>query len=178
MANANKGAAILDAKNVVPIGQVDGAELLNKVEGFLSRFISYPSESARIAHVLWIVHAHLMDLWVNTPRIAFLSPEPGSGKTRALEITELLVPRPVAQIGCSVSYLFRKVSDPNGLPTILFDEIDTIFGPKAKENEDLRALLNAGHRRGQKIGRCVARGREIDLVEFDSFSAVAVAGLG
>ena len=30
------------------------------------------------------------------------------------------------------SYLFRKVGDPEGLPTILFDEIDTVFGPKPK----------------------------------------------
>ena len=35
-----------------------------------------------------------MDEWESTPRLAFLSPEPGSGKTRALEISETLVPRP------------------------------------------------------------------------------------
>ena len=53
------------------------------------------------------------------PRIAFLSPEPGSGKTRALEVTELLVPRPVEAVNTTPAYLFRKVSDQAGLPTIL-----------------------------------------------------------
>jgi hypothetical protein len=182
MANADKGAAVLDAKaiaeNVIPIGQINGAELLDKVEAHLSRFVAYPSEATRIAHVLWIAHAHNMELWESTPRIAFLSPEPGSGKTRALEVTETLVPRPLSQVGCSASYLFRKVSDPNGLPTILFDEIDTVFGPKAKENEDIRGLLNAGHRRGATVGRCVVRGREIVPEEYQSFCAVAIAGLG
>ena len=76
-----------------------------------------------------------MDAWESTPRIAFLSPEPGSGKTRALEITELLVPNPVEAINVTPAYLFRKVTDPAGLPTILHDEIDTVFGPKAKETK-------------------------------------------
>ena len=36
-----------------------------------------------------------------------------------------------------------------------------MFGPKAKENEELRGLLNAGHRRGPVAGRCLVRGKEI-----------------
>ena len=63
----------------------EGAAILNGARSFLSRFIAYPSEHAKVAHVLWVVHAHLMAAWESTPRIAFLSPEPGSGKTRAME---------------------------------------------------------------------------------------------
>src|SRR6516162_9623659 len=73
-----------------------GAAILDGAFAFLKRFVAYPSEHAHVAHVLWIAHAHLMDAWESTPRLAFLSPEPASGKTRALEITELLVPDPVA----------------------------------------------------------------------------------
>ena len=65
---------------------LNGAKLLDQVHAFLGRFVAYPSEEAHVAHTLWIAHAHLMDAWESTPRIAFLSPEPGSGKTRALEI--------------------------------------------------------------------------------------------
>ena len=133
-----------------------GAALLNDVHAFLGRFVAYPSEDTHIAHVLWIVHTHLMDAWESTPRIAFLSPEPGSGKTRALEVSELLVPRPVEAINVTPAYLFRKVGNPEGRPTILFDEIDTVFGPKARDNEEIRGLLNAGHRRGAVAGRSSA----------------------
>lgn len=66
--------------------------LLEETIGFLRRFIAYPMPGAAVAHALWIIHTHLMECWESTPRIAFLSPEPGSGKTRALEVTELLVP--------------------------------------------------------------------------------------
>jgi hypothetical protein len=119
-----------------------------------------------------------MDAWDSTPRIAFLSPEPGSGKTRALEVTELLVPRPVEAVNTTPAYLFRKVSDPAGLPTILYDEIDTLFGPKAKDNEEIRGMLNAGHRRGAVAGRCVTRGELVVTEELPAYCALALAGLG
>jgi hypothetical protein len=155
-----------------------GADMLETVHDFLGRFVAYPSPQARIAHTLWIVHTHAMEAWESTPRIAFLSPEPGSGKTRALEISEMLVPRPVEAINVTPAYLFRKVADPNGLPTILFDEIDTIFGPKAKDNEEIRGLLNAGHRRGAVAGRCVVKGKIIETEEIPAYCAVALAGIG
>src|SRR5436190_24142052 len=63
---------------------VQGQLVLRKVYDFLDRFIVYPSEHARVAHALWVLHAHLMDRWDTTPRMAFLSAEPASGKSRAL----------------------------------------------------------------------------------------------
>jgi Protein of unknown function (DUF3631) len=83
----------------------------------------------------------------------------------------------VAAVNVSPAYLFRKVGCEEGA-TILFDEIDTVFGPKAKENEELRGLLNAGHRRGAVAGRCVVRGKEIVTEEIPAYAAVALAGLG
>jgi hypothetical protein len=154
-----------------------GAVVLMAVYNFLGRFVSYPTEHAHTAHALWCVHAHLMRLWDTTPRIAFLSPEPASGKTRALEVTELLVPNPVIAVNVSPPYLFRKVGSEDGV-TILFDEIDTVFGPKAKENEEVRGLLNAGHRRGAVAGRCVVHGKTVLTEEIPAYAPVAIAGLG
>ena len=159
-------------------GETQGVALLARIESFLTRFVAFPSAHTIVAHTLWIVHAHVMECWESTPRIAFLSPEPGSGKTRALEVSELLVPRPIAAINCTPAYLFRKVSDPDGAPTILFDEIDTLFGPKARENEEIRGILNAGHRRGAMAGRCVVKGKTVVTEELPAYCAVALAGLG
>jgi 5S rRNA maturation endonuclease (ribonuclease M5) len=175
------GGPVADAAAVADTSATwdgDLAGLLGQVHGFLGRFIAYPSAHAHIAHTLWIAHAHLMDAWDSTPRIAFLSPEPGSGKTRALEVSELLVPRPIEAVNTTPAYLFRKVSDPAGLPTILYDEIDRLFGPKAKDNEEVRGMLNAGHRRGAVAGRCVVRGQEVTTEELPAYCAVALAGLG
>lgn len=164
--------AQLQATHVEP-----GDLLLDDLETFVGRFVAYPSEHARIAHVLWIAHTWLMDEWESTPRIAFLSPEPGSGKSRALEVTEPLVPRPVHAVNATPAYLFRKVSDEAGPPTILYDEIDTVFGPKAKDNEDVRGMLNAGHRKGAMAGRAALRGRQVVTEELPAYCAVALAGL-
>ena len=83
-------------RNLRLVGELptDGDELFNNIEQYLTRFVPYPSEDAKVAHTLWIVHTHCMNEWESTPRIAFLSPEPASGKTRAMEITETLVPHP------------------------------------------------------------------------------------
>ncbi|MEE1929831.1 DUF3631 domain-containing protein [Streptomyces sp. TRM 70351] len=157
---------------------IDGAALLDEVEAFHRRFNVFPLEAAYVAVTLWDAHAHLLDCFDSTPRIAFLSPEPGSGKSRALEIVETLVPQPMVAVNASAAALFRAVSGPEGRPTILFDEIDTVFGPKAGDNEELRGFLNAGHRRSGVTYRCVGDGSTQSVVPFPSYCGVAVAGLG
>ena len=87
------------------------------------------------------------------------------------------MPRPVEAVNVTPA-TFRKVADPAGRPTILFDEIDTLFGPKAKENEEIRGLINAGHRRGAVAGRCVVKGKLVKTEEISAYCAIALAGIG
>ena len=39
-----------------------------------------------------------------------------------------------AAVNVTPAYLFRKVADPEGRPTILHDEVDTVFGPKVRRD--------------------------------------------
>lgn len=73
-----------------------------------------------------------------------MSAERESGKTRALEVTALLVLAPVFSISASPAAIVRLVS--SSKRTILYDEIDGVFGnAKAQEaNMDLRSVLNGG----------------------------------
>ncbi len=156
---------------------VDAARLLGDVETLLGRFVAFPSDAARIAVTLWAAHAHLVDAGDNSPRLALLSPEPGSGKTRTLEVLELLVPAPMSVLSASPAAVFRSIEAER--PTLLMDEVDAIFNRRGGGDdgaEDLRALLNAGHRRGATIPRCV--GPKHDVVKFPVYAAVALAGLG
>lgn len=59
--------------------------ILDDLALMLRRFIAFPSEHARVAVTLWIVHSHAVTAFESTPRLALLSPEKGSGKTRTLE---------------------------------------------------------------------------------------------
>jgi hypothetical protein len=150
---------------------------LDLLEGYLRRYVSYPSDHALVAHVLWIAHTHMLDRFDTTPRLAFMSAEKESGKTRALEITALFVPEPVMSISASPAVIVRLIS--RGRCTILYDEIDGVFGnAKVQEaNCDLRSILNGGYRRGTKVYRCNTSGKKVEVEELDAFAAVAVAGL-
>jgi hypothetical protein len=75
-----------------------GAALLNDVRVFLSRFIAYPREHAKVAHVLWIVRAHLM-------RAADAVQAQGQVKT----VLALIPPQPPASPIEPVSALKRRV---------------------------------------------------------------------
>lgn len=154
-----------------------GAELLDDIERFIRRFVVLPNEGY-VAMTLWTAHAHALEHAESTPRLSFLSPEPECGKTRALEVLELLVPNAMLAVNATPAALFRAVADLERKPTLLFDEIDTIFGPKAKENEELRGLLNAGHRRSGVAYRCVGEGTKQKVQPFPAFAAVALAGIG
>jgi hypothetical protein len=156
-----------------------GCQLLDDVHAFLKRFAVFPSAYAACAVVLWAVHTHMTNAFETSPRCAILSAELASGKTRVLELLELIVPRPVSAVNMSPSALFRLHGNIEaGTPTVLFDEVDTIFGPKARDQEDLRGLLNAGYRRGAKTYRSVITGGKVSVEEIEAFSAVALAGLG
>lgn len=160
-----------------PPTPTDDPTLIDEIHDFLARYVIYPSEHAHVAHTLWIAHTHLMDCWQSTPRIHFKSPEPGSGKTRALEVSEHIVAQGLLAVDMTPAYLVRRIADPKNRPTLLYDEIDTVFGPRAKEHEDIRAVINSGHRKGAVSGRCEVHGRKVKVVELPSYSAIALAGL-
>ena len=117
---------------------------LDLVESYLRRFVAYPHEHAVAAHTLWIAHTHLFGCASTTPRLAFMSAEPESGKTRALEVSELLVNEPLMGFSMSPAVLIRLVSiRPRG---VLYDEIDAVYDSKKSQddNSDLVAFMNAG----------------------------------
>ncbi|MGE2731411.1 DUF3631 domain-containing protein [Mycolicibacterium vaccae] len=169
--------SVHDLGNLADLAASDGCQTLNEVEHFLSRFIAYPNDHARHAHTLWLAHTWRMDEWESTPRLAFMSAEKGSGKTRALEVSQFLVPRGIRVSQASTGYILAKISD-DPPATLFYDEIDTVYGSRAKGNEDLRALLNAGHRRGATAGRGTWENGVLDGQEYSAYCAVALAGLG
>jgi Protein of unknown function (DUF3631) len=163
--------------DLADLAHMDGCVVLDDVADFLTRFIAYPNEHARHAHALWLAHTWRMDEWDSTPRLAFMSPEKGSGKTRSLEVSEHLVPRAVRVSQATTGYILAKVSE-EPPPTLFYDEIDTVYGQKARGNEDLRAVLNAGHRRGATAGRGNWGPDGLTGQDYPAYCAVALAGLG
>jgi hypothetical protein len=65
-------------------GGIDGAALLCDTRAFLRRFCVFPDEHCLVGVTLWAAHAHMVEHFYTSPRLALLSPEPSSGKTRVL----------------------------------------------------------------------------------------------
>jgi hypothetical protein len=101
---------VADLADLADLAHLEGCAVLDAVADFLARFIAYPSDHARFAHALWLAHTWRMDEWESTPRLAFMSPEKGSGKTRALEVSQHLVPRGVRVSQATTGYILAKVS--------------------------------------------------------------------
>ena len=141
--------------------------------GFVGRFVVMTDPQA-VAVALWIFHTHTLDAFEQTPYLAVTSAEKRSGKTRLLDLLDLLDARPWRTLFPTEAVVFRKIEADR--PTLLLDEVDAIFGPKAREHEGLRALLNAGNRKGTKVPRCVGPTQE--LRSFAVFCAKALAAIG
>jgi Protein of unknown function (DUF3631) len=153
-----------------------GHQVLDAVATFLSRFSVFPSEHCAPTLALWYAHTHAVEQFYVTPRLVLDSAEPGSGKTRVLEVAQYLVRAPEMTISATPAALFRLVS--MGPITILFDEVDAIFNPKnGGNNEDLRGLLNAGYKRSATIARCVGDAKNMKVERFPVYAPAALAGI-
>jgi hypothetical protein len=64
------------------------------------------------------------------------------------------------------------------LPTLPHDEVDALFTGGGKRSESLRAIYNAGHRRGATVLRCAREDTTIVPRAYPVFCAAALAGLG
>src|SRR4051794_7858052 len=148
--------------------------LLDDLVTFVRRFVVLSGAQAD-AVALWTLHTHAFDAADVTPYLAITSAEKRSGKTRLLEVLELLVRAPLPTSNISDAALFRAIAELS--PTLLFDEVDAIFGPKARDREDLRGMLNAGYRRGA-VARRMGGPKMTTLEAFPVFCAKAFAGIG
>lgn len=173
----SEGGALAPERVTEPADKPHNAtrNILEQVQDIYGQFVAFPSDEARDAVTLWTAHAHAFMAFESTPRLSISSTEPGSGKTRLLEVLEHLVPNPLNAVSLTPGVMWRSIE--NGHPTILIDEADTIFGKagSGSAHRNLRAIINAGHRAGATVPRCV--GTE-DVKAFHVYCPVVLAGLG
>lgn len=153
---------------------LDGAEVLDSVHHYLAQFNAFPSEHCAPMLALWYAHTWVSEHFYVTPRLILSSAEPGSGKTRVLEVAQYLVRAPEMTVSGSAAALFRMVG--HNPITILFDEVDTIF-TKAGGNEDIRGMLNAGYKRTATIPRCKGDASNITVERHPVYAPAALAGI-
>jgi hypothetical protein len=155
-------------------GRQHGAGVLDDCRHFLSRFVTFPSQAVLDTVALWIAHTHVVDgndrlAFDTTPRIAFISDEPASGKSTALQMVCELAHK--GQILIDVTHPSFAEEMHENQATIGIDEMDVLFGNGAAKRV-LRSLLNGGYKR--KTAWWTRAGKDKRCI----FGPVAFAGLG
>jgi hypothetical protein len=156
---------------------IHGDALLNDVYNSIKRFCVLPGEHEYTAVTLWCAYTHVADVFHYAPRLIARSPHKRCGKTRLYEIVAELVRSPLRSTSATTSYIFRSL-DANPRQTLMLDEVDAASGTtgKAAQNEDLRALLNAGYQRGGKVGR--TSGPSHTPTDYETFAPAFLSGIG
>jgi hypothetical protein len=154
-----------------------GTQVLNELHETFRRYVVFPDEHCAVGVVLWTATTHALQAFQHAPRLVINSPEKRCGKSRLLDIIAGTCHAPLMSVNATVAAIYRSIGE-NRPPTLLVDEADTLFGSNrvAEQNEDLRALLNAGHQRGRPALRCV--GPNQIPTEFSTFAMAALAGIG
>lgn len=123
--------------------------VLDNIVSFMERFIAFADDDHKTVLAAYVLHTHCFDSAVATPYIYVTSAEKQSGKSTTLEVMQALVHNPMKAGSITGAAMYQAIE--TSRPTVMFDEVDTIFSGAA--NEGLRGMLNEGYKRGGNIMR-------------------------
>ncbi|MDG6950169.1 MAG: hypothetical protein JRM77_10095, partial [Nitrososphaerota archaeon] len=151
----------------------DYPSLYAEVRGFIERYLDLADDRGYDVFAAWIISTYLRDKWRAVPFLFFLG-NPGTGKTRALEIAQALSFRVLLVNSISAPAVFRI--DEEYHPTLCLDETEYL---SREERSEIVGLLNARYRKGGVTVRVGAKDKETGKMElqiFNVFGFTALAG--
>ncbi|HWY53077.1 MAG TPA: DUF3631 domain-containing protein [Terriglobales bacterium] len=151
------------------------SHVLDEIAAFVQRFVVL-GRSELLIISLWIAHSWAIEASETTPYLAVTSAEMRSGKTRLLEILDLLVRKPWQTGRVSAAVLARKIE--SDCPTLLLDEWDATARGNQESAETLRGILNSGYRRSGKVSVCGPKAADYKPTDFRVFCPKVIAGIG
>lgn len=157
-------------------GDIPGDQLLNLLRQWIGNYARFPSAAALDAVTLWVMHSHMRDekgtlIFRATPRLYLLSSEPGSGKSKVLELCNMLCP---ATYGLTLEPTAAGLTHTigNEHATVFIDEGDVMFGAGQRKSA-VRAVINGGYERHGTM----LNGKGSKATRVPVFGALALAGL-
>lgn len=154
----------------------DGAELLDRIVTWLSRFIAVTDPDDLKIAALWIVHTYLAVECYTTPRLQIDSVVFESGKTTLLDHLSHLCLDPVQAASLSSPALIPRLLE-NRMRTILLDEVDRSLHPDRPGVGEMLGIINSGYRVGATRPVLVpVKGGGWDSAEMPVYAPVAMAG--
>ena len=105
--------------------------MLDLLRQWIGTYARFPSAAALDAVTLWVAHSHMRDeegtlIFRATPRLFLLSSEPGSGKSKVLELLNMTCPATYGlDLEPTKAGLVHTVGKERA--TVLIDEGDLLF---------------------------------------------------
>jgi Protein of unknown function (DUF3631) len=160
----------VDDDRAPPPGKTTEASVsaLDVIHYLLEQYVSArPHEYVAIA--LWILHTHVYDQFMTTPRLAVVSPVRGCGKSTVLVLLQLLTARGRKEDGITPAAIIRLINRER--PTLLLDEADNA---DLARSGALRRLINGGHERTGSYTHVIGD----EPRKYSTFAPMAIAAIG
>lgn len=129
--------------------QLPDTELVPDIANLIKTYVVLPSDDHALILALWVLHTWTFEHARATPYLYVNSADKQSGKTRLIEVLEILVRNPMRATSVTPSVLFRAIDQLH--PALLLDEADTVWS--GSRNEIMRNILNGGYRVGGHVWR-------------------------
>jgi hypothetical protein len=151
---------------------VDASELFTEIRSFIEKYMWYPDERIYTLLAIWIMQTYVFMIFDQVGYLALIGTK-RAGKTRLLEILELLSFNGRLAASISDAYLFRSVEVDR--TTMLVDEADQLKAPAKDGINEKLEIIRSGYRRSGSVGRI--EGEDRSRVDFSTYSMKAIANV-
>lgn len=161
-----------------PGQDIDGAELLAHIAGYLGEYVTFPTDAAQVVTTLWVAHAAARDrddtglgplIWRTSPRLLVTAKENKSGKSTLLDLITMLLRIPGRNSKITARDIAHKLGRKH--QAVVLDEAKLLFGA-GKASQDLQGVLLNGYTR--RAFWSYSRGEK--SVDIPCYGPVAYAG--
>ena len=174
---AIKALVSLTTKEVPEVEKKFNGDLGGLLDGTQSMYQKYiiMDEEESTALTLWTALSYCYEAFEVSPYMLVTSAEKRSGKTRVIEISEMLVwkARPTTNISPAALAHIAEAG-----ATMLIDEVDTILNSRGEMADSIRGMLNARHKKTGVYIRMVGANAKMEPKEFNVFGPTLLAGIG
>ena len=148
---------------------MDGQELFTEVKNFISRYLILPPGGLPVI-AMWSIATWAVAAFDIVPYLLAHSPTRECGKTRLLEVIELLARKAFRAVSASEATIFRITEKEQ--PTMLLDEAEAL-SQKSDRSDAIIRILNDGFERGPGVPRCEGEKNEVRFFAVYGFKAIA-----
>lgn len=151
------------------------AARLDEVHDWLTRYVWFPKPEQPDVLALFALHTYTLQAFGVTSYMVVLSAQKQCGKTLLLEVLQDLCRYGEVAADMSAAAVFQSISvNLQNRPTLIFDEVDAIFGRSSEATEGLRGVINSGNRRSGRVKRGSKDG---EPRQYETFSAKVLGGI-